>query len=448
VNFARYPRRARNAFETNHVPAKRNSILPITVVVRDMFTSLSPSDLADDLGRGVGRGWLRPAVALVAIGWGANQFAPLIVLYQQHGLSAAATAAMFGLYAVGLIPALLVGGGWSDRVGRHVVLVAALVLSLVATVVLMAGSAWHWLLFPGRLIAGISSGLAFGTGAAWIKELSRLEAHPHTGPRRATIAMTIGFGGGPLVAGLIAQNASRPELWPYVPQIVLALLALLAVTRSGNDSLVALTDAPEFQGPSGHERSLWRHLLLVSTPFGPWVFGTAAIALAYLPGLVATRAGSQPLTFAAVATAIPAIAGVIVQPVIARLGRRTGIGLLVQAMAVAVLALIGAAWAASAGTVWAVLAAAAALGAAYGMTQFAGLADIQHIAEPSRLGVATSAYQAVSYLGFTLPYLLTLGHIYFGWSPVAGLCVVLMLAVGSLAWLALGAVRAANTQAR
>ncbi|WP_197501718.1 MFS transporter [Mycobacterium sp. 852002-51057_SCH5723018] len=380
-------------------------------------------------------GWLRPAIAVAAIGWGANQFAPLIVMYQQHGLSVAATQVMFALYAVGLVPALLVGGRWSDRAGRRVVVMTALLLSLAASVVLMTGSAWHGLLFPGRLLAGVSSGLAFGTGAAWIRELSALDAHHTAGPRRATVAMTIGFGGGPLAAGLVAQHLSRPELWPYVPQIALAALALLSVGKAGDSSGSA--GAATVAGSTARDASLRKHLLLVSAPFAPWVFGTAAVALAYLPALVADRAGSQPLAFAAVATAIPAFAGVLVQPLVARLRPGGRLGLLQPAMIVAVLALIVAAWAASAATVWAVLVAAAVLGAAYGVTQFAGLADVQRVADPSRLGLATSAYQALSYLGFALPYLLTLGHTHLGWSPVTGLGAVAILAVASLLWLTL-----------
>ena len=381
-----------------------------------------------------GSGWLRPAIAVAAIGWGANQFAPLIVLYQQHGVSATATCVMFGLYAVGLIPALIVGGRWSDRAGRHVVVVAALLFSLTASAILMAGSAWHGLLFPGRLLAGVSSGLAFGTGAAWINELSALEAHPHTGPRRATIAMTIGFGGGPFIAGVVAQHVSRAELWPYVPQMVLAVIALFAIRRARTYSPGAPAQKPPAQrAPADGELS--RHLILVSVPFAPWVFGTAAIALAYLPALVAHRAGSQPLTFAAVATAIPAFAGVMVQPLVARVGPRLRISLLAQAMVVVVVALVVAVWAASAATVWAVFVAAAGLGAAYGIALFAGLADVQAIADPARLGVATSAFQAVSYLGFALPYLLTLSHSRLGWSPVTGLTAVLILAVVSAIWL-------------
>lgn len=396
------------------------------VTQRTLVAERDPAAVSSD--------WLRPAIAGAAIGWGANQFAPLIVLYQQHGVSAAATEVMFGLYAVGLIPALMVGGRWSDRAGRHVVVVTALLFSLVASAVLMAGSAWHGLLFPGRLLAGVSSGLAFGTGAAWIRELCALEAHPHAGPRRATVAMTIGFGGGPLIAGLVAQHVSRAELWPYVPQIVLAVVALLAISRVRADSSrVAAGNSPS-ERPLGHGE-LSKHLILVSAPFAPWVFGTAAIALAYLPALVAHRAGSQPLTFAAAATAIPAFAGEIVQPLVARLGPKLRIGLLAQAMAVVVVALAVAVWAASAATVWAVLIAAVGLGAAYGIAQFAGLADIQAVADPARLGVASSTYQALSYLGFALPYLLTLGHSHVGWSPAGGLCAVLILAVASTAWL-------------
>jgi hypothetical protein len=107
-------------------------------------------------------------------------------------------------------------------------------------------------------------------------------------------------------------------------------------------------------------------------------------------------------------------------------------------MLIAVGALTVAVCAAFAATLWGVLIAAAVLGAAYGVTQFAGLADIQRVAAPARLGVATSAYQALSYLGFALPYLLTLGHARLGWSPVTGLCVVLIAALASLLWLSVG----------
>ena len=61
------------------------------------------------------RSWTRVALAMFGIGWGANQFAPMLLVYRanQH-LSEAAVTAMFGVYALGLIPALLVAGSSSQ----------------------------------------------------------------------------------------------------------------------------------------------------------------------------------------------------------------------------------------------------------------------------------------------------------------------------------------------
>src|SRR2546423_1020887 len=63
--------------------------------------------------------WSRAAFALTTVGWGANQFAPMVVLYRERlGISASAAEAVFGLYAAGLVPGLLIAGPLSDRVGR------------------------------------------------------------------------------------------------------------------------------------------------------------------------------------------------------------------------------------------------------------------------------------------------------------------------------------------
>jgi predicted MFS family arabinose efflux permease len=379
--------------------------------------------------------WLRPAVAVAAIGWGANVFVPLIVLYQQHGISLLATELMFGLYAVGLVPALLVGGRWSDRTSRKVVVTTALALSTFASIILLAGSHWHSLLFAGRFVAGVSSGLAFGTGAAWIRELSTAHADIHVGARRATIAMTVGFAGGPLVSGLIAQWAPQPQVLPYLAHLVVCVVVLILLRR-------ASANGRPHQAPASHpvhpDHSLTHRLVLVSLPFGPWVFGTASIGLAYLPAVVAAHAGTQRLAFAAIATALPAVAGLLVQPLIAKAAAgRPPSQLLVRVMVLVIAALLGATWAASAATVWAVFIAASLLGVAYGAALYAGIADIQHAALPAQLGVATSSFQAISYIGFAFPYLLTLAHSQLGWSPANGLTALTVVAVVCAIWLSI-----------
>jgi hypothetical protein len=69
--------------------------------------------------------WVRIAFAMFAVGWGANQFSPMLIVYRHElGLGAGAVAALFLVYALTLIPGLLIGdrsrtgsagGRWSCR---------------------------------------------------------------------------------------------------------------------------------------------------------------------------------------------------------------------------------------------------------------------------------------------------------------------------------------------
>jgi hypothetical protein len=89
----------------------------------------------------------------------------------------------------------------------------AVVLVGVGSLLLAAGSETSWLLLAGRFVSGVASGAALAPGSAWIAELSHQDG-PGAGARRTTIALSIGFGFGPLIAGLIAQWAPLPELTP------------------------------------------------------------------------------------------------------------------------------------------------------------------------------------------------------------------------------------------
>ena len=62
------------------------------------------------------RAWLPVGFAMLVVGWGANQFSPMLLVYRAElGLSAGELALLFALYAIGLIPGLLIGGPASDR---------------------------------------------------------------------------------------------------------------------------------------------------------------------------------------------------------------------------------------------------------------------------------------------------------------------------------------------
>src|ERR1700689_4159865 len=112
------------------------------------------------------RAWLPVAAALLGIGWGANQITPMLLVYRHAlGLGTGTLEAAFGVYALGLIPGLLIAGPLSDTRGRRAVVVPAVALSFLASVLLTGATFSVALLFAGRLLAGGSSGAAPGRRA-------------------------------------------------------------------------------------------------------------------------------------------------------------------------------------------------------------------------------------------------------------------------------------------
>jgi predicted MFS family arabinose efflux permease len=368
-----------------------------------------------------------------AVAWGANQFVPLLLVYRDDlGISSTTTQAIFGLYAAGLVPGLLLGGPFSDRHGRRPVLVIALLASLLASGLLLVGSEGVGWLFAGRLLAGIASGAAFSSGAAWLKELSPEAA----GARRATVAMTTGFAASPLTAGLLAQWAPARTIVPYVPHLALATIAIALVAR-----LRSTSARPARTGPRVgllHDR----RFRSVVAPLAPWVFGSAAIPLAYLPVLVEGRLGGRALIFAALVATLTALAGIAVQSLASRLDSGDRPHLIAAALGIVTVGLLVAAVAVEATSLALIVLAALVLGAGYGCCQVCGLLEVQRLAPPDQLAGATAAYQALSYTGFALPFVLAAvaGVI----APQAGLVALAGLAALTL----LATTRAASVHRR
>src|SRR5699024_7251131 len=159
--------------------------------------------------------WLPPALSLLLIGWGANQFASLLVFYQEaYGFSQLTVTSMLGIYVGGLIPALLVGGKVSDRLGRKRASIVALLTATIASVVTACGAWSAFFIFAGRLLAGVATGVAMAATSSWVKELSQApwdqRSGDGAGARRASLFTAGGVWLGPVVSGLLASFAPAP----------------------------------------------------------------------------------------------------------------------------------------------------------------------------------------------------------------------------------------------
>jgi hypothetical protein len=350
--------------------------------------------------------WARVAFVMFAVGWGANQFSPMLIVYRHSlDLSADEIAGLFAIYAATLIPGLLVGGPLSDRFGRRACVLPFAALSPVATLLFVLGPNRLPLIAAGRALAGLCSGMVFGPATAWVQDLSGGDSRS---ARRAALALSAGFGLGPVVAAFLAQWAGDPLVVPYLPHLALGTAALVIGltapgrrTAPGPATANAASEPPGRRGlpPALRTREFW---LGVALP-APFVFGTVSLAIVVLPEEV-TSARTLSAGYAGLMTILAFAAGIGVQPAARRLAARrphagiiTGLGAAAAGAAVSVAAVAGPSE---------VLAGLAAvlLGLSYGLCLVCGLHDAEQMAGPGDRGTVLAAYYVVAYLGFAAPY--------------------------------------------
>jgi MFS family permease len=372
--------------------------------------------------------WQLAAPALFAMAWGGNHFTPLLHMYESLGHYSVVMADLFlGFYVVGLVPGLLLAGALSDRYGRKPLTLAGVILGILASILLGLGFSSGIMLSAGRLLAGLSVGVAMAVGTAWLKELSSppfdKQAGQTAGARRPALTLTIGFGLGAGVAGALAQWGPIPTLSPYVVHIVLSLLVIPRLLK-----------APETVPRYRAHRPFWQDLAVplaghrrfvrVIAPSAPWVFGAAGIAYAIMPTLVKDQLGSLNLAYATLLTVVTLGTGALMQPQVARINRITGGRALSVGMSVMLLGVgLSVATAIVLSPVLAFL-TAVVLGAAYGVSIVAGLVEIQKISTPADLAGITGVYYSLTYVGFLLP-------VAFAWlNAVASYTVLLSILFG------------------
>ncbi|MGE2815056.1 MFS transporter [Mycobacterium heidelbergense] len=336
-------------------------------------------------------------VLLLSTGWVANHFVAVMPLIgeRQH-LDAAKLDAIFGIYALGLLPGLLVGGRVSDALGRQSVALAGSTTAIAGTVAMLV-SQHPDVLLVGRLIVGIGVGLLMSSCTAWASDLK--------GPAGAATAGAVLLGGfaiGPFAAGVIAragQPGVRVSFGLAAAIVVLAMaITVVAVRRTG-----ATTPATAHgwePPPAARQGTAWA--LSWAMPLAPWVFASATLGFIAIPTRVHTGLAA-PMAVGAATLIVNGVSGLI--QVLARVFRwgphagTTG----------AVLAALGyAVTAAAPPTISLALALPlfVVLGCASGLCLREGLIDLEAAAPQRIRGALVGVFYVLTYVGFGLPLIL------------------------------------------
>ncbi|MCB1296393.1 MAG: MFS transporter [Gordonia sp.] len=367
----------------------------------EALSTSTPGSTAPGTGR-----WIPVSLAVFASAWGGNEFTPLLVMYRQDGsLSDVAVDGLLFTYVLGIVPALLIGGPLSDRLGRRPLMFPAPVFAALGSVLLALGSQSLTLMSLGRVFSGVALGLSMAVGGSWIAEISRREGAANRAATRAAMSLTAGFGLGAGLAAVLAQWAPWPHVLAYAVNIALSVIALALLprapeTRPRNRSAGSLVDDLPITGLA-HPR-----FLFIVLPVAPWVFGACATAYAIIPSLMTDKTSSAPIAFAGLCCLLGLGVGFGIQVVgrhIARPGTVRG--------AVLALVLVAAGMGLSVLTartlsIWVALVAAAVLGCGYGMAVLSGLLEVQQLATPDNLAGLTAVFYSATYLGFAMPMLL------------------------------------------
>jgi MFS family permease len=145
------------------------------------------------------------------------------------GFSTPVLTAVYAVYAIGVLAALLLIGRLSDQIGRRPVLIGALSALLVAIVLFMAASSVEWL-FAARALQGLATGAALGAAGAAMLDLHPRGDAVQTGLVNG-VGSALGIGFGAAVSALLVQEAPDPRVTPFLLVFALFVVALAGTVR-------------------------------------------------------------------------------------------------------------------------------------------------------------------------------------------------------------------------
>ncbi|RFU39652.1 MFS transporter [Actinomadura logoneensis] len=182
--------------------------------------------------------WIAAAAfaAVMAFGTAPTPLWPLFAERDRFGPTMVTVA--FAAIVVGTAAGFLLLGHLSDRHGRRVVIIPALLVTTASAVLFVV---WHGLpaLVVARALNGVGTGLMASTATAYLADLyQRARPGRPLSPVPGTVAAAANLGGlalGPLLAGVLAEWAPEPLVTTFVVFAVL-MTAL---------SVALLLDVPE-----------------------------------------------------------------------------------------------------------------------------------------------------------------------------------------------------------
>lgn len=353
---------------------------------------------------------------------------PLYPLYQiAWELLPSQITYLFVSYMFGCLTTLLFLGRMSNNLGFLRTLQIGIVFAVLGLICSVYAPDVLWL-SVGRFIIGIASGLI--TTSAMIGLLTTIpKEYQNHAPQLSSIIISIGFGLGPLVGGVIAQFSKAPLITPYIPIIIGAILCLIGLFYIKNPSFEkqAFSIRPRLEFPETHYKKLF--LITGFTAFSAFsIFSLfASLSPSFIQNLIPWHG---PLVSGSSIASLLFISAFSQFLALKRSPKKNMLsGLIVLLMSLIILAICVA-------FEWGFLffISDMLVGIGHGLSLLGAFAMVHHMTHLRNRAAVVSTYLFMGYLGTILP-IISVGYLadHFGLSfavlvfcaVIAGLCILL-----------------------
>jgi acetolactate synthase, small subunit len=328
---------------------------------------------------------------------GTNIPSPLLALYRaEWQLSAGMVTLLFAIYALVVIPTIIISGQLSDQLGRKKLLIPGVFFTIVGSV-LFALSDNFTMLLISRIFQGISVGMLNGVAVAALTELDAR----HNRIKAAFIgsmAVTIGNALGPILSGLLGEYAPFPMKLAYFIHMFLAVPGFIGLLYMSEN--VKRSSTIRLHRPAVPRHLLKRFYLSGMTSFIAW--SIMSLMLSIIPSYIGQLVGSANLAVSGAIVALVLTISTISQIVFKKLPLQK---LVLIGFVLILLGLVTLVITLSTKSLFFLFVTTLFIGFGHGPTFAGSLALTNHIAPDRSRGDLIASFYVLTYLGVSLPIL-------------------------------------------
>lgn len=217
---------------------------------------------------------------------GATFVTPLFPLYSKYyHLNSLQITILFAIYAVFLLPTLLIVGAKGSVWGLKKVVRISILISIASTLLLLCNTG-VWMLFAGRILEGIAYGAFTGTAVAFLMKHTSPKDIP-TALKLSGVTVLVGFGFGPLIAAFMLQYIPiQPLKLPFWILLVILLISIIVLETLSKDLVSPEQKRAKNKISLGVPKTIRTHFWAMSALPIFTVFTLQGIAFALIPSFV------------------------------------------------------------------------------------------------------------------------------------------------------------------